>query len=182
MIDSDAQVHAAYRDPAVLRILREWWGDEAFHSDGTISREAVAKKIFIDPSQRKRLEALIHPMVARARDRAMHQAVDAAAFGTQPLAFVWDTPLLFEVGLHSACDAVVFVDSPREVRLQRVAKSRGWGPEELARRENSQWALDKKKELSDDVISNAAEAEDLRIQVRQVLSRILSRLSCLPGL
>ncbi len=182
VIDSDAQTHAAYRDPAVLEALRRWWGDGVFQPDGTVDRSAVARIVFSDPDQRHRLEALLHPIVAQARDRVMNEALGAAAIGTQPLAFVWDTPLLFEVGLQDACDAVVFVDAPLETRLDRLQKSRGWDPDELGRRENSQWPLDKKKKLSDDVVENVAEAEDVRIQVRQVLSRILSRLSCHPGL
>jgi len=182
VIDSDAQVHAAYRDPGVLQTLRQWWGDEVIQPDGTINRPAVAKRVFGDPAQRRRLEALIHPMVNRARTQEMLDVVGSLTIRAQPLAFVWDTPLLFEAGLREACDAIVFVDAPHEVRLERVARSRGWGLEEMARRENSQWPLDKKKNLSDDVIRNAAEAEDLCNQVRQVLSRILTRLSCLPGL
>jgi dephospho-CoA kinase len=182
IIDSDAQVHATYRDPAVLQTLRQWWGDAVVKPDGTINRAEMAKRVFSDPVQRGRLEALIHPLVERARQREMLDVVGAVGSGAPPLAFVWDTPLLFEAGLRDACDAVVFVEAPYEVRLERVGKSRGWGLDELARRENSQWPLDKKKNLSDDVISNGAEAEDLRNQVRQVLSRILTRLSCLPGL
>jgi len=179
VIDSDAQVHAAYRDPEVIRKLRSWWGEGVIKPDGAVNRAAVAGKVFSDPVQRNRLEGLVHPIVALARDHAMRQVVDA---GAKPLAFVWDTPLLFEAGVREGCDAVVFVDSPRELRLERLARTRGWGPEELNRRENSQWPLDKKKKLSDDVISNAAGAEGLGIQVRLVLSRILTRLSCFPGL
>ena len=182
VIDSDGQVHEAYKDPALMQTLRQWWGDEFLNPDGSINRSAVAKKIFGSPAERRRLEALVHPIVARARERKMLQVVESANGWAQPLAFVWDTPLLFEAGLREACDAVVFVDAPPEVRLQRVATARGWDSEELTRRENSQLPLDKKKNLSDDVISNAAEAEDLRNQVRQVLSRILTRLSCLHGL
>lgn len=126
VIDSDAHVHAAYRDPQILQILRQWWGDEVLKADGTINRSAVAKRVFSDPVQRERLEALTHPIVARSRDRQMLDIVHASGLAAQPLAFIWDTPLLFEVGLQKACDAVVFVDAPREVRLQRVARSRGW--------------------------------------------------------
>ena len=46
----------------------------------------------------------------------------------RPLAFIWDTPLLFEAGLNHLCDAVVFVEAPLEVRQNRVARSRGWVP------------------------------------------------------
>ena len=132
-IHSDAHVHAAYRDPQIRKHRRQWWGDEVLKADGTINRSAVAKRVFSDPVQRERLEALTHPIVARSRDRQMLDIVHASGLAAQPLAFIWDTPLLFEVGLQKACDAVVFVDAPREVRLQRVARSRGWvggtGPE-----------------------------------------------------
>jgi dephospho-CoA kinase len=96
------------------------------------------------------------------------------AFGdAQVLAFVWDTPLLVENGLNSQCDAVVFVDASREVRLARVKESRGWDEAELERREKSQMPLDKKREISDYVLVNAAEADRIRGQIREILSQIL---------
>ena len=99
----------------------------------------------------------------------MQQAVGDA----QVLAFVWDTPLLMESGLDSQCDAVVFVDAPREVRLGRVKESRGWDEGELERREKSQMPLDKKREISDYVLVNTAEADRIRGQIREIFSQIL---------
>ena len=46
VIDSDAQARAAYGDPAVLRKLREWWGDAVFRPDGTPDRARIAQIIF----------------------------------------------------------------------------------------------------------------------------------------
>ena len=171
VIDSDAQVKAAYRDPAVRETLRAWWGDEVFLPDGSVNRPAIARRVFADEAERRRLESLIHPWVAEARRREM----DAAAADANVCAYVWDTPLLFEAGLHAECDAVVFVDSPLAQRLNRVRARRGWDEAELLRREKSQWPLDKKKRMSDDVVTNTADADDARGQVRQVLSRILAR-------
>ncbi len=171
VIHSDEQVKDAYRDPVVIAALRDWWGDAAFGSDGKVNRKAIASLIFNDPSQRQRLEKLLHPMVLRARDGLMQKA---AGDGQVP-AFVWDTPLLFEAGLHEKCDTVVFVQAPQGMRLMRVKKSRGWNDEELKRRENLQWPLDKKREISEYVIDNTADADYARSQVRDVLSRILAR-------
>ena len=176
-IDSDSQVHAAYRDPEVQKTLKQWWGEEVFDAYGGVNRAAVARRVFHDAVQRKQLESLLHPRVAEARDAAMARAVSTASNQRQPVAFVWDTPLIFEAGLRDRCDAVIFVEAPRELRLQRVSRSRGWSDDELATRENLQWPLDKKKNLSDDILTNTAEAEDLRNQVRQALSRIVTRLS-----
>ena len=177
VVDSDAQVKAAYRDPAVIETIRRRWGDAMFLADGEINRPAVAKKVFSDEAERRWLEGLIHPWVAEARRREM----SAAAEDPQVVAYVWDTPLLFEAGLNGECDAVVFVDAPWEQRLARVRQGRGWDEAELLRRQKSQWPLDKKQRISDYVLTNTADADDARGQVREVLSRILARTSKRPG-
>lgn len=169
VIDSDAQVREAYRDPAILDTLRQWWGDSVFTAAGEVDRSAIARRIFSSPAEKKRLEGLLHPWVSGARDREMA----AAAQNPRWVAFVWDTPLLFEAGLNRDCDAVIFVESDREERRRRVADQRGWNAEELARRENLQWPLDKKREISDYVVKNTADAGILRGQLRDLLSRIL---------
>ena len=176
VIDSDAQVRAAYRDAIVRDTLREWWGDEVLLPDGSVNRPAIARRVFTDEAERRRLESLIHPWVAEARRREM----DAAAADENVAAYVWDTPLLFEAGLAAECDAVVFVDAPLEQRLARVSATRGWEEAELLRREKSQWPLDKKKRISDHVVTNTADADDARGQVREVLSRILARSTNRP--
>ena len=56
-----------------------------------------------------------------------------------------------------------------------VREGRGWDAAELARRENLQWPLDRKREISDHQITNTASADEVRGQVRKVLSRILAR-------
>jgi dephospho-CoA kinase len=170
VIDSDAQVREAFRDPQVRETLVGWWGPEVIQSD-EVDRAFIARKVFVDCAERQRLEQLLHPMVKAAREREM-----AAAGGdANVVAFVWDTPLLFEAGLAELCDVVVFVDVPRETRLQRVRQSRGWGPEELANRENLQWPLDKKRKISDHSLSNTADAAYAREQVRALLPRILTK-------
>jgi dephospho-CoA kinase len=170
VISADELVRLSYQDPKVKQTLRKWWGDLVFGPDGEIDRPAVARKIFTLPDERKRLEQLIHPMVNQARERIMKGGAD----DPQVVAFVWDTPLLFEVGLNAHCDAVVFVDAPRELRHARLAATRGWDAAELDSRENSQMPLDRKAEISDHRIVNAAGVDEVHAQVREVLSRILA--------
>ena len=170
IIDSDKLAHQAYDDLKIRRELRDWWGDAIFGADGKLNRKAVAQHIFNDLSQRRRLENLLHPWVNEARKRAM----EAQANNPQILAYVWDTPLLFETGLHLQCDRLVFVECPPELRLQRVMQQRGWDRAQWEARENLQWPLDKKREISDYVVVNTADAEYARSQVNDVLSRILA--------
>lgn len=177
VISSDAQVTEAYRDPHVRRTLLEWWGADVLRPDGEINRRFIGAKVFADAAERRRLEQLLHPRVHAARERAMAAAADDPGV----VAFAWDTPLLFETDLHRACDAVVFVDAPLETRLARVAATRNWDAAELARRENSQWGLDRKREIADYVVSNTAGVEIARGQVQDVLSRILAKTKRPPS-
>jgi dephospho-CoA kinase len=178
VIDSDAQVRAAYDDERVKAALRQWWGDAAFDDSGRVARRFVAARVFADPAERQRLERLLHPLVNEARELLMRQAAD----DPQVLAYVWDTPLLFETGLNRLCDAIVFVDAPFDQRLARVGATRGWEASELLRRQNLQWGLDKKNQMSDHRVTNtAADVGDVRDQVRRTLSRILAGTSVTPG-
>jgi dephospho-CoA kinase len=171
VIAADEQVRQAYQDPDIVRQLHEWWGDEFIDSAGKLNRKKIADIVFSDPGQRQRLERLLHPKVAELRHQRMAEVGD----NPQILAFIWDTPLLFEAGLRPECDAIVFVESPFGQRLARVEQSRQWNEAELRRREKSQWPLDKKREISDYIIDNTAEADHVRGQVREVLFRILAR-------
>lgn len=179
VINSDQQAHQAYSLDEVKRTLRQWWGDGVFDSSGEVIRAEIGKRVFHHPDQLRRLESLIHPVVRRLRDEAMQRhATDA-----QVKAYIWDTPLLYEVGLDRECDAVVFVDAPRELREERVRRTRGWLPGELDRREKSQLPLDKKAELAQYRVVNTADAASTRRQVEAVLSRVLvTKLECGPSL
>jgi dephospho-CoA kinase len=170
VLSADEHVREVYRDPAVRETLKGWWGEGVFNSRGELDRRAVARLIFDDPGERKRLEALVHPRVAALRDAAMRAAAD----DTQVLAFVWDIPLLFEAGLAGACDAVVFVDAPRAERLGRLGRTRGWDDAELTRREKLQRPLDIKRQMSNYMVQNTADVGFARRQVREVLSEILA--------
>jgi dephospho-CoA kinase len=176
VINSDDMVRRVYKDETVKHTLKQWWGKMIFDPNGEIDRPAVARKIFNMPSERQRLEKLVHPIVNQNRERMMNAAAaDPAIKG-----YVWDTPLLFETKLDQHCDAVVFVDSPLEDRLARVRSERGWGPDELEAREKSQLPLDKKRELSHYSIANPADAGDadrVRVQVKDVLSRVLATIA-----
>jgi dephospho-CoA kinase len=166
--DADAATRAILASPEAAETLAAWWGPGILAQDGAVDRAAVARIVFADPAERKRLEGFVHPRVQAAR-----AAIFAAASVEAP-ALVVDAPLLFEAGLDGGCDHVVFVDCPRPTRLERVAEHRGWGDEELARREAAQWPLDRKRQRADSVLANDADLASLRTKVLDLLKRILA--------
>jgi len=170
VLSADDQVRQAYSDPAVQQTLRQWWGDSIFNSAGEIQRKSIAAIVFNNPAERQRLEALLHPMVDLLRQSEMQ----AAANDPRIVAYIWDVPLLFEVGLDARCDALVFVEAPLADRLERVKATRGWDEAELARREKLQLGLDNKRRMSKYSVQNTADVGFARQQVEAVLKQILA--------
>ncbi len=168
--DSDRSAREALDRPDVRATLVGWWGQGILGSDGRIDRKRVSAVVFADPAERARLEGLVHPIVRQSRAELIAQATAAGAPGV-----VIDAPLLFEVGLDAECDAVVFVDAPRGLRLARVRETRGWDESELARREKVQLPLDAKRDRSDYEIVNDADPERLRAEARRILDQILAK-------
>jgi dephospho-CoA kinase len=184
VIRSDDLAKAAYDDPAVRREVERIIGPDAYDATGKVRPKVIAARIFADPAAKAALERVLHPWV----DRRRSDLISSAAADPQVKAYLWDTPLLFETGLHAQCDAVVFVDAPRAVRSSRVRATRGWDEAELARRENLQWPLDKKRAFAEYAIENSADAgpppangDRLRGQVRDVLTLILATTSSRPA-
>lgn len=165
---SDEMGRAALREPAIRDQLVTWWGEGILDDGGEIDRSAVARIVFADPEQRRRLEALAHPWIESRR------AEQFAAAPPDTPALVIDAPLLFEAGLDERCDAVIFVDAERRVRLSRLKAGRGWEEADLRRREDSQLPLDVKRSGADYVIQNDGTLSDLAAQVRLVLSQIVA--------
>lgn len=169
VIDFDALAQAALDDPRVRSTLAQWWGDAILSkSTSTIDRAAVASRVFNNPDERRRLESLIHPIVWRTKAQAQAEAVAAG----KPLA-VMDAPLLFEAGLDRECDAVLFIDADREIRLERVRHTRGWDDAELHRRETAQFPVPDKMARSRFVVQNNASPAELALAIRRILDIIL---------
>ncbi len=143
-----------------------WWGRGVLDARGRVSRAAVARIVFASPPERRRLESLVHPWVEARRRALFDGAVDARAL-------VIDAPLLFEAGLDAECDAVIFVETGRERRIERLAAARGWSEQELGLREDSQLPLDEKRARSDYVVVNDGDLPALAGQVRRTLNDIL---------
>ncbi len=166
VIDADALARAVLDDPEVAGELAAWWGADVLTDQGQVDRSAVAQRVFGDRpaavANRERLEGLIHPRVnaARAAARAGHLADPAVT------AVIEDCPLLLEEGLEGRCDALVYVDTPWEVRLERVSTARGWDAAELARRDKSQLPLDIKRRRADYVLQGTA-ASSVMLQACQ---------------
>jgi dephospho-CoA kinase len=175
VIDADAVGHTLLGDPAIRAQIVEQFGEgvlEKPRGDGDttprIDRRALGAIVFADPSARRELEAILHPLM---RDRFLQEIDRLVRHGTVGLV-VLDAAILLEAGWDDLCDRVVFVDAPRPERLRRVAEARGWSEETLAARERSQWPYDEKRRRADWVITNDSSRDGLPREVDRLISRL----------
>ena len=117
--DADAAVHAAYAPGGEAVAPIEWAFPGVIASDGGIDRAKLRGKVAKNPDAMKKLESIVHPIVAGAQ-RAFLAKAEAAG---QDIV-VLDIPLLFETGGDKRADVIAVVTAPPDVQRQRVL-SRG---------------------------------------------------------
>jgi len=120
LFDADRVVHRLLSPggAAVLSVAEAFPGVRA--QNGGINRGLLGQRVFGDALELKRLEAILHPMVAR-NEKDFLGRVRARR---EPIA-VLDIPLLFETGAESRCDYVIVVSAPAFLKRQRVLRRPG---------------------------------------------------------
>jgi len=169
--DSDEVGAEVLKRAEVVKKLVEWWGDAILDGFGAVDRKKVAGIVFGDSEQRERLEGLVHPLIHEDRRALIEKCrSDGGKMGGRGV--IVDAPLLYEAGVDSECDAVVFVQTPKRIRAQRVLESRGWDEFELDRREKAQMGLEHKRDRADHIVTNGGSLDELLPQVTRILDEI----------
>ena len=121
LIDADVLAREAVEpDTQALKDIVKRWGKDVLKSDGSLDRGALRQIVFADQNELDALNRIVHPGVTRLRDREIAKARER---GDDLVVCV--IPLLFERNLVEEFDAIVLVDAPRPLRLERLVKTRG---------------------------------------------------------
>lgn len=164
--DADAAVHRLYAPGgAAVAPLAELY-PMAVRQDA-IDRSALRDVIANDSTALKKIEGVVHPLVAR--DRADFISQTAADI------VVLDIPLLFETGGDAAMDAVACVTVPPDVQEQRVLERDTMTRDDFLRIRDKQMPNDQKSARADFVIVTDT-VEHARAQVQDVIRQIRERL------
>ena len=166
VIDSDALARevVAKGTPGLARVV-EAFGAEVLTEDGELDRPKVGSIVFADEDRRRELEGIIHPLV-RERSAELEAAARPGAL------VVHDIPLLAEAGLAEAFDAVIVVDAPPEVQVERMMRDRGWTREEAESRIAAQASREQRLAIATHVIDNTGSLAGLRAQVERIYAAL----------
>src|SRR4029077_10283657 len=152
--DSDAVVHALYEGEAVAAIAAAFPGTT---DGGKVDRGKLAAQVIDDKAALARLEAIVHPLVAEARDKFL----DAAQTRGAPVV-VLDIPLLFEIGGSASCDAGVGVSAPAEVQRSRALARPGMTEEKFASLVAKQMPDAEKRARADFIVDSSQSLDHAR--------------------
>ncbi|MDP1567157.1 MAG: dephospho-CoA kinase [Polaromonas sp.] len=170
IIDADAisRLTTAPGGAAIPLIARNF-GAELVTDQGALDRDRMRALVFSDPEAKRRLEAIIHPLVGAETAR---QAAQAEAAGRRCIVF--DVPLLVESGRwRRQVDQVLVVDCSEEAQISRVMARNGWGREQVAQVMAGQASRSQRLAAADVCIANdgAAPLAALALLVRQAAQR-----------
>ena len=166
VFDADAVVHRL-QGPAgelVEAIEAEFPGTTGAAG---VERGTLAERVLGDPEALRRLEVLVHPAVARAREAFLARHA-AAPF------VVLDIPLLFEKGGWNEVDKIAVVSAPYEIQRERVLGRPGMTEAKFANILALQMPDAEKRERADFVIRTGGAIEDTKDSVRRIVA-------CLSG-
>jgi dephospho-CoA kinase len=161
--DADAAVHRLYEGEAAPAIEAAFPGTTR---GGKVDRAALRERIAGNAESLKFLESIVHPLVAKVRDRFLAEA-EASGAGVALL----DIPLLFETGGENRVDAVVVVSAPLEVQRARVLE-RGIGAEQFEALLARQMPDAEKRRRADFVVDTSGGIESARAQVKAILKAV----------
>jgi dephospho-CoA kinase len=121
--DADSAVHRLYA-PGGAAFAPLAAAFPTAHIENAISRPALKTIIAADPAALRRIETIVHPLVA----------ADRAAFLLKPQGAIvlLDIPLLFETGADADMDATLLVTAPPDIQRARVLARPGMTEAQLA--------------------------------------------------
>ncbi len=144
-----------------LAALVDHFGDDILLADGALNRPALAAKAFVDEQQRVRLNAIVHPLVARRR-------AEIVASVSQDDVVVEDIPLLVESGMAPLFPLVVVVHADTEVRLRRLIDQRGMDEADARARIAAQAGEEQRRAVADVWLDNSGTPAQLIERAREL--------------
>ena len=150
---------------AYKQVLKTF-GSDVVDTGGKLDRNRLRHIVFADPEQRKRLEAILHPLVRREIQRQTQRL--------QTPYCIIVIPLLIEADQRDLVDRVLVIDTDETLQLQRVAARSQLTEEEIRKIIGAQLSRSERLRYADDVILNNTDLAELRASVDTFHERYLA--------
>ena len=160
-VDADLASRAVVEPgTAALTQIANHFGPDILLENGALDRTALRHKIFADPSERKWLQTLLHPLINQWLREQLAKAKSSYR--------ILVNPLLFETKQHTWCTRTLLIDVPEAVQLQRTMHRDGNTEQQVKNIMQAQMQREHRLALADDVIVNDQDLTHLQQQVAQL--------------
>jgi dephospho-CoA kinase len=151
-----------------MAAIRAEFGEAVANADGALDRAAMRAMVFADPSARKRLEAILHPLIRAESER---QIADKPAGSAYAILMV---PLLIESGdYRKRVNRIAVVDCAESTQIERVMNRSGLARSEIERILAAQATRAERLAAADDIIDNDGALAGLAPQIERLHHRYL---------
>jgi len=162
----DRAKYLMHNSEEIKSALISEFGDEVFTDKG-LNREYLAKIVFNDKDKLKKLNAIVHPVVAQDfKNWIENQKSDIV---------VKEAAILFESGAYKSCDINVTIHTDIEERIERVLKRDGTTREQVLSRINNQWTDEQRNEKADIVIKNNDD-DPTELNVKELVKKLKEKI------
>lgn len=161
VLDADKVVHDLYKGAAAPEIEKAFPGSV---KDGEVDRTVLAGYLMETPSDFKKLEAIIHPMV---RKEEIDFLLECEKNGEEIV--VLEIPLLLEGNMDDDVDAVIVVSAADEIRRERVMQRPGMTKEKLEAIIAKQLPDEIKRDRADYIVDTSRDIKDTWDQVDNII-------------
>ena len=154
------------------------WGDRVLIGSGPnkghLDRRALREIVFANPDERKTLERLLHPLIMDAVQAKLNQAEGSYPYAVIVIPLYAESPQIMEA------DAIVVVDVPRELQLERLMSRDDIDLDLAQHMLDAQASREQRLALATDVIDNTGDIDTLHHKVVELDQQLRNRFKTIP--
>ena len=163
ILDADEISHKlTERNSLILGKIEETFGRMVMNVDNSLNRNALRQLVFNDVESRKQLEAILHP--------AIRQDMETSAQLIKEPYCIFSIPLLIEIKRELDFDRVMVVETPIDIRRDRIKKRSKLSDNEIDAILTTQSSDIERRRIADDLILNNGSKEELFEKIKKLNS------------
>lgn len=161
IVDADvaARVVVEPGTPGLNRITSHF-GEDILLKTGELNRALLRQRIFSNPAEKKWLEELLHPLIAREIDRQLAE--------TSSPYVIFVSPLLLETQQHQRCNRILVVDAQVDTQVERAAARDNNSADMIRTIIKNQMPREARLDRADDVLLNDADIDTLHKRIENL--------------
>ena len=149
-------------DNGLVESIKNTFGEEAYHTDGSLNRQFLAEEAFAK-GRVEELNKLVHPVLWQRADQLIKEKEEE---GVE--VFIKEAAILLNDGRPEDLDYIILILADEQERINRSVERDQSDPEKVKNRIKKQIDFNQKKELADFIISNNGTLEALEAEAERI--------------